>query len=69
MSSGEFFVKIQMVNEGNGQQRIVQSDNEALTMSVPKSMHRMVTVPRGRGTSARMKTKKGEISGMFEVSV
>ena len=39
------------------------------TMSVPKSIHRMVTVPRGRGTSARMKRRKGEISGMFEVNV
>lgn len=39
------------------------------TMSVPKSMHKMVMVPRGRGMSNRMKNKKGEISGMLEVSV
>jgi hypothetical protein len=39
------------------------------TMSVPRSMQRMVTVPRGRGTSARMNSRKGEISGMLEVSV
>merc|ERR1719507_258908 len=32
-------------------------------MSVPRSMQRMVTVPRGRGTSAKMKRRKGEISG------
>ena len=30
------------------------------TMSVPRSIQRMVTVPRGRGTSARMKKRKGE---------
>lgn len=40
-----------------------------LTMSVPRSMHRMVTVPRGRGTLAMMKRRKGEISGMLLVSV
>ncbi|CAH1955318.1 unnamed protein product [Acanthoscelides obtectus] len=38
-------------------------------MSVPKSMHKMVTVPRGSGISQRIKARKGEISGMFEVSV
>lgn len=40
-----------------------------LTMSVPRSMQRMVTVPRGRGTLARMKRRKGEISGMLLVNV
>lgn len=40
-----------------------------ITMSVPRSMQRMVTVPRGRGTLARMKSRKGEISGMLLVSV
>lgn len=40
-----------------------------LTMSVPRSMQRMVTVPRGRGTLAMMKRRKGEISGMLLVSV
>ena len=39
------------------------------TMSVPKSIQRMVTVPRGRGMSQMMKSRKGEISGMLEVSV
>jgi len=39
------------------------------TMSVPKSMQRIVTVPRGRGMSHIMKRRKGEISGMFEVRV
>lgn len=38
-------------------------------MSVPRSMHRMVTVPRGRGTLAMMKRRNGEISGMLLVSV
>lgn len=38
-------------------------------MSVPRSMQRMVTVPRGRGTLARMKKRKGEISGMLLVNV
>lgn len=40
-----------------------------LTMSVPRSMQRMVTVPSGRGISQRINAKKGEISGMFEVKV
>lgn len=40
-----------------------------LTMSVPKSMQRIVTVPRGRGISQRMNARKGEISGIFEVRV
>lgn len=40
-----------------------------LTISVPKSMQRMVTVPSGRGISQRIKARKGEISGMFEVKV
>ena len=39
------------------------------TMSVPKSIHRMVMVPSGRGMSSRMKNRKGEISGMLEVRV
>lgn len=38
-------------------------------MSVPRSMQRIVTVPRGNGISQRMKARKGEISGMFEVRV
>jgi len=37
--------------------------------SVPRSMQRMVTVPSGRGMSSRMKQRKGEISGIFDVSV
>lgn len=40
-----------------------------LTMSVPRSMQRMVTVPSGSGTLAMMKRRKGEISGMLLVSV
>jgi hypothetical protein len=32
-------------------------------------MQRMVITPRGRGISARMKRRKGDISGMLEVSV
>lgn len=40
-----------------------------LTISVPKSMHKMVTVPNGNGISHKMKAKNGEISGMFDVSV
>ncbi len=39
------------------------------TMSVPRSMHRMVMVPSGRGMSHRMNNRKGEISGMLDVSV
>ena len=39
------------------------------TMSVPRSMQRMVIVPSGSGTSAMMNNKNGEISGMLLVSV
>lgn len=39
------------------------------TKSVPKSIHRIVTVPNGSGTSAKMKSKKGVISGMLLVKV
>lgn len=39
------------------------------TMSVPRSMHKMVTVPRGRGMLAMMKIRKGVISGMLLVKV
>ncbi len=39
------------------------------TMSVPRSMHRIVTVPRGSGTLKRIKKRKGDISGMFDVRV
>uniref|UniRef100_A0A0E9XKV8 Uncharacterized protein n=1 Tax=Anguilla anguilla TaxID=7936 RepID=A0A0E9XKV8_ANGAN len=38
-------------------------------MSVPKSIQRMVTVPKGRGMLAMMKRRKGEISGMLLVRV
>jgi hypothetical protein len=47
----------------------MRNRNTKLTMSVPKSMHKMVTVPRGSGTSHRMNAKKGEISGMLDVRV
>ena len=40
-----------------------------VTMSVPRSIQRMVTVPKGSGMSAMMKRRKGEISGMLDVSV
>jgi len=43
--------------------------NAQLTMSVPRSIQRMVMVPSGRGTSNRIKNRKGEISGMLEVRV
>ena len=38
-------------------------------MSVPRSMARIMTVDRGSGIPTMMKSKNGEISGMFEVSV
>lgn len=38
-------------------------------MSVPKSIHKIVTVPNGRGMSNKMNAKNGEISGMFDVNV
>lgn len=41
----------------------------SLTMSVPRSMQRMVMVPRGRGMLTKMKNRKGVISGMLLVSV
>lgn len=40
-----------------------------LTISVPRSMQRMVTVPRGRGMLAMMNSRKGVISGMLLVRV
>lgn len=40
-----------------------------LTMSVPRSMQRMVMVPRGSGMLAMMKSRKGVISGMLLVRV
>jgi hypothetical protein len=43
--------------------------NIVSTKSVPRSMHRIVTVPNGRGISKRMNRRKGEISGIFDVSV
>ena len=39
------------------------------TKSVPRSMKRMVIVPRGRGMLRMMKSKKGDISGIFDVNV
>ena len=38
-------------------------------MSVPRSMQRMVTVPRGSGMLAMMNSRKGVISGMLLVRV
>lgn len=40
-----------------------------LTMSVPKSMQRMVTVPSGSGMFAIINIRKGVISGMLLVRV
>lgn len=48
---------------------ILANDVKLLTMSVPKSMQRMVTVPSGSGISQRMNARKGEISGMLDVKV
>lgn len=42
---------------------------QALTMSVPKSMQRMVTVPSGSGMFAIINIRKGVISGMLLVRV
>lgn len=42
---------------------------EALTMSVPRSIQRMVIVPRGRGILAMTNNRNGASSGMLEVSV
>ena len=36
------------------------------TISVPKSIQRMVMVPRAKGMLRSMKKRKGVISGMFE---
>lgn len=38
-------------------------------MSVPRSMQRMVMVPKGSGMLAMMKSRKGVISGMLLVKV
>jgi len=39
------------------------------TMSVPRSIQRIVMVPSGSGTSAIMNSRNGEISGMLLVRV
>ena len=39
------------------------------TRSVPRSMQRIVIVPRGRGMLATMKRRKGVNSGIFDVRV
>lgn len=41
----------------------------ALTMSVPRSIHKMVMVPKGRGMLTMMNRRKGVISGMLLVKV
>ena len=46
-----------------------EGKSKHFTMSVPRSMQRMVTVPRGRGMFAMMKSRNGVISGMLLVSV
>lgn len=38
-------------------------------MSVPRSMQRMVMVPRGKGMLKMMNSRKGVISGMLLVRV
>ena len=38
-------------------------------MSVPKSIHRIVIIPRGWGIPIMMNIKNGVISGMLLVSV
>lgn len=38
-------------------------------MSVPRSMQRIVMVPRGSGMLTKMKNRKGVISGMLLVRV
>lgn len=45
------------------------SPPSGLTISVPRSMQRMVTVPRGSGMLAMMNSRKGVISGMLLVRV
>lgn len=47
----------------------VSTPPSGLTISVPRSMQRMVTVPRGRGILAMMNSRKGVISGMLLVRV
>ena len=39
------------------------------TMSVPRSMQRIVTVPSGNGMPTEIKAKNGESSGILDVSV
>jgi hypothetical protein len=43
--------------------------NLLLTISVPRSMHKMVTEPRASGMSNKMKRRKGDTSGILEVNV
>ena len=39
------------------------------TISVPKSIQRIVIVPRGRGIEARINRRNGVISGTLDVRV
>lgn len=55
--------------QGSEGRNVSGRSSARLTMSVPRSMQRMVTVPSGSGMSQRMNARKGEISGMFEVRV
>lgn len=48
---------------------MIHYTEKAVTRSVPKSMQRIVTTPKGKGTSNKMNIRKGEISGMLLVSV
>lgn len=49
--------------------KIEKKMQDSLTISVPKSIHKIVTVPNGNGISSKMNAKNGEISGMFDVRV
>jgi len=42
---------------------------DLITISVPKSIHRMVIIPRGWGIPIMMNIKNGVISGMLLVNV
>ena len=59
-------IEVQIIENYNV---IFYDRNMGLTKSVPRSMQRMVTVPRGKGMLNMMKNKNGVISGMLDVRV
>lgn len=61
-------LKCHVLSFANGPCTYLNS-NIRLTISVPRSMKRIVMVPSGSGTFATIKNRKGVSSGILEVRV